>query len=186
VDLNPLKKKFTRSQVRNMRIDFRTLFLIWYKIPDWFVFCTAISVRPCGNCESSHRSFGEWRRQIPGPDSRSCSNVGSNRQIARNPAKSKTPLWSNSYFGICGFRLSHLWGSWRLARRNLDTHERVTICEDTEVKQPSLHPVWWINAKRATEPHVGRHPLMMQRGNHGPAPTLVSTWESGSGDRYRD
>jgi len=51
-------------------------------------------------------------------------------------------------------------------------HERVTICEDTEVKQPSLHPVRWINAKRATEPHVGGHLLMVQQGNHGPAPTL--------------
>ena len=60
VDLNPSKKKFTRFQVQNVKIDFRTLFLIGYKILVWFVFRTcfacAISVRPRGTCESSHRS----------------------------------------------------------------------------------------------------------------------------------
>jgi len=64
VDLNPLTKKFTRSYVRNVRIDFRTPFLIWYKIPVWFVFRTyfafAISVRPRGTCESSRRSARRW------------------------------------------------------------------------------------------------------------------------------
>jgi len=31
VDLNPLKKRITRSYVRNVRIDFPTLFLNWYQ-----------------------------------------------------------------------------------------------------------------------------------------------------------
>jgi len=60
VDLNPSKKKSTRFYVGNVRIDFRTLFLNWYKIPLWFVFRTcfasAISVRPRRTCESSRRS----------------------------------------------------------------------------------------------------------------------------------
>ena len=55
VDLNPSKKKSTKFQVRNVSIDFRTLFLNWYKIPLWFVFRTcfasAISVRPAGHAK---------------------------------------------------------------------------------------------------------------------------------------
>jgi len=49
VDLNPLKKKFTRSYVRNVRIDFPTLFLNWHQKPVRFIFRTCfglvISVR---------------------------------------------------------------------------------------------------------------------------------------------
>jgi len=40
VDLNPSKLKSTRFWDRNMRIDFRPFFLVWYKIPVWFVFRT--------------------------------------------------------------------------------------------------------------------------------------------------
>ena len=57
VNLNPSKTKSIKSYVRNVRIDFRTIFPIWYKISVWFVFRTcfasAFSVRPC---ESSRRS----------------------------------------------------------------------------------------------------------------------------------
>jgi len=58
LNLNPSKSKSTRSWIRNVRIDFRTLFFwIWYKIPVRFVFHTClgsiISLRPCATCESS-------------------------------------------------------------------------------------------------------------------------------------
>jgi len=60
VDLNPLKKKFTRSWVRNVRINFRILFLNWYKKRVKIIFRTCfglvISVRARGHCESSCRS----------------------------------------------------------------------------------------------------------------------------------
>ena len=64
VDLNPLKKKFTRSYVRNVRIDFPTLLLKWYKKPVKFVFRTCfdtiIHVRALGHCKRSRRSARKW------------------------------------------------------------------------------------------------------------------------------
>jgi len=60
VNLNPLKKKFTRSSVRNVRINFPTLFLNWYKKPVRFIFRTCftleISVRTHRHCENSRTS----------------------------------------------------------------------------------------------------------------------------------
>ena len=60
VDLNPSKTKSKKSQVRNVRVDFRTIFPIWYKISVWFVFRTcfapAFYVRPRRTCDSSRRS----------------------------------------------------------------------------------------------------------------------------------
>jgi len=56
----PLQKEIHEILVRNVRIHLQTPFLIRYKIPVLFVFCTcfasAISVRPHGTCESSCRS----------------------------------------------------------------------------------------------------------------------------------
>jgi len=61
-----MKNKFTRSYVRNVRIDFPTLFVNWYKIRVRFIFRTcfglAISVRARGHCQSSRRSA----RRYPG------------------------------------------------------------------------------------------------------------------------
>jgi len=55
VDLNPSKKKFTRFEVRNVRIDFPTLFLKWYKKRVKFIFRTCfglvISVRAPGTAK---------------------------------------------------------------------------------------------------------------------------------------
>jgi len=56
LDLNPSKKKFKRSYyVRNVRIDFLTLFLKWYKKRVRFVFrtCfdTVIYLRACGTAK---------------------------------------------------------------------------------------------------------------------------------------
>jgi len=60
VNLNPSKTKSIKSYVRNVRIDFRTIIPIWYKISVWFVFRTcfasAFSVRPRGTCELCRRS----------------------------------------------------------------------------------------------------------------------------------
>ena len=57
VDLNPLKKKFTRSYVRNVRTDFPSPFLNWYKKDARFVFRTCFGpvmyVRARRHCERS-------------------------------------------------------------------------------------------------------------------------------------
>jgi len=77
------------------------------------------------------------------------------------PQQGSQYLRRNSCHGVYGFCLSLLGGSWKPTWRNLDTHEKVTICEDTEANQPSFHFVQWINVQRANEPHVGRHLLMV-------------------------
>jgi len=61
VDLNPLKNKFTRSYVRNLKINFPTLFSNRYKIRVRFVFRTfrygnLCNLRARGHFESSRRS----------------------------------------------------------------------------------------------------------------------------------
>ena len=66
MDLNPSKSKSIKSWVRNVRFNFRTIFLVWYKISVRFVFhncfAPAFSVRPRGTNESSRSSA----RRYPG------------------------------------------------------------------------------------------------------------------------
>jgi len=63
VDLNPSKTKSIQSWVRNVRIDFQTIFRICCKISVRFVFRTcfasAFSVRPRGTCESHYWNFSK-------------------------------------------------------------------------------------------------------------------------------
>jgi len=73
-NLNPSKTKSTKSCVRNVRIDFRTIFPIWYKKSVRFVFCTyfasEFSVRSRAHCESSRRRcqkiVGCWESAVYG------------------------------------------------------------------------------------------------------------------------
>jgi len=66
VDLNPLDKKLTRSLVRSVRIDFWTIFLIWYNIPLWFVY--SYLLRLCNFCKAPRdmRNFPQKRQKIAG------------------------------------------------------------------------------------------------------------------------
>ena len=60
VNLNPLKKKATSSLVRNVMINFPTLFLKWYqkhvKVRFVYLLGMIFFVRARGHCESSHKS----------------------------------------------------------------------------------------------------------------------------------